>query len=65
VEIPELKLKLQAHYEMEAVHDRRTRLKFNVNWMGAELPAEKKKGMMAGQVSNFELLKNVCEQTPA
>ena len=65
VQIPELKLTLQAHYEMEASRDGATRLRFNVHWMGADLPAEKKKGMMAGQASNFELLKNVCEQTPA
>ena len=65
VEIPEIKLTLQAHYELEALDDGRTRLRFNVNWMGAELPAEKKKGMMAGQASNFELLKSVCEHNPA
>ena len=48
VEIPEIKLTLQAHYEMEALDEGSTRLRFNVNWMGATLPAEKKQGMMAG-----------------
>src|SRR5215472_14762776 len=65
VEIPEIKLTLQAHYEMEALGDRSTRLRFNVNWMGPQLPAENKKGMMAGQAANFELLKRVCENNPA
>ena len=65
VEIPELKLTLQAHYEMEALDGGRTRLGFNVNWMGAEVPAENKKGMLAGQAANFELLKRVCENNPA
>ena len=65
VEIPEIKLTLQAHYAMEALGDGRTRLGFNVNWMGSELPAEKKAGLMAGQAANFELLKRVCENNPA
>jgi hypothetical protein len=65
VEIPEIKLTLQAHYEMEALDGASTRLRFNVNWMGANLPAQNKKGMMAGQASNFELLKSVCEKNPA
>jgi hypothetical protein len=65
VEIPELKLILQAHYEMEALHERSTRLRFNVNWMGAEPPAENKPGMLAGQASNFKLLKSVCGKAPA
>ena len=34
VEIPEANLTLQAHYEMEAVDASRTRLSFNVNWLG-------------------------------
>ncbi len=42
-----------------------TRLNFNVNWMGANLPAENKQGMMAGQAANFELFKQVCETNPA
>jgi len=65
VEIPELKLTLQALYEMEVLDGGRTRLGFNVNWMGAELPAENKTGMLAGQAANFELLKRVCENNPA
>jgi len=65
VEIPEIKLTLQAHYEMEALDPGRTRLGFNVNWMGANLPAENKKGMLAGQAANFELLKKTCETSPA
>lgn len=65
VEIPEIKLTLQAHYEMEALGASRTRLGFNVNWMGSTLPPENKKGMLAGQAANFELLKRVCETNPA
>ena len=65
VEIPEIKVTLQAHYEMEALGGRSTRLTFNVNWMGSALPAENKKGMMAGQAANFELLKRACESNPA
>jgi len=65
VEIPEIKVTLQAHYEMEALGGDSTRLRFNVNWMGSNLPLENKKGMMAGQASNFELLKRVCENDPA
>ena len=65
VEIPELKLTLQAHYEMHALVGGSTRLSFNVNWLGAALPAENKKGMLAGQAANFELLKRVCESNPA
>jgi hypothetical protein len=65
VEIPEIGLMLQAHYEMEPVGESSTRLNFNVNWMGANLPADKKQGMMAGQAANFELFKKVCETNPA
>lgn len=65
VEVPEIKVTLQAHYEMEALGNASTRLKFNVNWMGSQLPAENKRGMMAGQATNFELLKRVCESNPA
>ncbi|MBV9636825.1 MAG: DUF2652 domain-containing protein [Methylobacteriaceae bacterium] len=65
VEIPEIGLILQAHYEMEPVGEGSTRLNFNVNWMGANLPADKKQGMMAGQAANFALFKKVCETNPA
>ena len=65
VEIPEINLTLLAHYEMEALGEASTRLNFNVNWMGATLPAENKQGMMAGQAANFELFKHVCETNPA
>jgi hypothetical protein len=65
VEIPEIGLMLQAHYEMKPVGEGSTRLNFNVNWMGANLPADKKQGMMAGQAANFELFKKVCETNPA
>jgi hypothetical protein len=50
---------------MEALGEASTRLNFNVNWMGAKLPAEKKQGMMAGQAANFELFKRVCETNTA
>jgi hypothetical protein len=65
VEIPEIKVTLQAHYEVEPLGHASTRLKFNVNWMDSKLPVENKRGMMAGQASNFELLKRVCENNPA
>jgi hypothetical protein len=65
VEIPEINLTLLAHYEMDALGEASTRLNFNVNWMGAKLPAEKKQGMMLGQATNFELFKHVCETNPA
>jgi hypothetical protein len=32
---------------------------------GRNLPADKKKGMMAGQAANFALFKKVCEANPA
>ena len=63
VEIPEIGLTLQAHYELEPVGGS-TRLNFNVNWMGANLAADKKQGMMAGQATNLELFKKVCETNP-
>ena len=65
VEIHQLNLTLLANYEMEALDAGRTRLKFNVNWMGANLPAENKQGMMAGQATNFELFKRVCKSNPS
>jgi hypothetical protein len=65
VDIPDINLTLQAHYEMHALGDGSTRLNFNVNWMGAELPAENKQGMLHGQATNLELFKNVCETNPA
>lgn len=65
VEIPAMNLTLLAHYEMEAIGESSTRLSFNVNWMGASLPAENRKSMMAGQAANFELFKQVCETNPA
>jgi len=65
VEIPEINLTLLAHYEMEVLAETITRLNFNVNWMGAELPAENKQGMMTGQATNFELFKRLCETNPA
>jgi hypothetical protein len=65
VEIPQVNLTLLAHYEMEALGPASTRLHFNVNWMDAQLPAENKRGMMAGQATNFELFKRLCETSPA
>jgi hypothetical protein len=65
VHVVELNLTLLAHYEMVAQDDGGTRLLFNVNWLGATLPAEGKRGLMAGQATNFELLKTACETNPA
>ena len=36
-----------------------------MNWLGANLPVENKKNMMAGQATNFELFKHLCETNPA
>jgi hypothetical protein len=65
VEIPQINLTLQAHYEMESLGATGTRLSFNVNWMDAKLPAANKQGMMTGQAANFELFKRLCETNPA
>jgi hypothetical protein len=65
VEIPAIGLTLMAHYEMEALGENKTRLTFNVNWMGATLPPENKQGLMAGQAANLEVFKRVCETNPA
>jgi hypothetical protein len=65
VHVVELNLTLLAHYEMVAEDDGGTRLLFNVNWLGATLPAEGKRGLLAGQATNFELLKTACEANPA
>lgn len=65
VEIPDARLSLVANYEMEAVDELSTLLKFDVNWLGAEPPLENKQGMLAGQAANFELFKRVCETDPA
>ncbi len=65
VEIPDIGLTLMAYYDLYPHDDGSTRLNFNVNWMGAALPAENKQGMMDGQAANLELLKDVCENNPA
>lgn len=65
VEIPDIGLTLMAYYDLYPHDDGSTRLNFNVNWMGAALPAENKQGMMDGQAANLELLKDVCEKNPA
>jgi hypothetical protein len=65
VHVVELNLTLLAHYEMVADDEGGTRLLFNVNWLGATLPAEAKRGLLAGQAANFELLKIACERNPA
>jgi hypothetical protein len=65
VEIPDIGLTLMAHYDLYRLDDDSTRLNFNVNWLGAELPAENKQGMMDGQATNLGLFKDVCENNPA
>ena len=65
VQVVELNLTLLAHYDLMAEDDGGTRLLFNVNWLGAMLPAEGKRGLLAGQAANFELLKTACETNPA
>ena len=65
VEIPDIGLNILVNYELYAQDNGSTRLNCNVNWMEAELPAENKQGMIDGQATNLELLKNVCENNPA
>jgi hypothetical protein len=64
VEVPAVNVTLHAHYEMETLGANSTLLKFNVNWLESKLPAENKQGMMAGQMTNFELFKRLCESSP-
>lgn len=65
VDVPDANLTLLANYELEAAGNERTLLKFDVNWLGADVPQETKQGMLAGQAANFELFKQVCETDPA
>jgi uncharacterized protein YndB with AHSA1/START domain len=65
VQIPDIGLTIVVYYELYSQEDGRTRLNFNVNWMGASLPAENKQGMLDAQAANLELLKGVCENNPA
>jgi len=64
VEMPDIGIKINVHYEFFPIDEQRTRMNFNVNWLGAELPDENKKGMLHGQAVNFENLKRVCENNP-
>ena len=64
VEIADINLKIVVYYDLYPQGES-TRLNFNVNWMGAALPAENKQGMMDSQATNLELLKDVCENNPA
>ncbi len=65
VEIPDIDLTIVLYYDLYPQGEGRTRLNFNVNWMGAALPAENKQGMMDAQATNLELFKDVCENNPA
>jgi hypothetical protein len=65
VEMPDIDLKIVVYYDLYPQDDGSTRLNFNVNWMGATLPAENKQGMMDSQAANLRLLKDVCENNPA
>jgi hypothetical protein len=65
VEIPDIDLTIVVYYDLYPQDEGSTRLSFNVNWMGAALPAENKQGMMEAQATNLELLKDVCENNPA
>jgi hypothetical protein len=65
VEIPDIGLTLVGYYDLYNQDDGSTRLNYNVNWMGAALPAENKQGLLDGQATNLELLKGVCENNPA
>lgn len=64
VEMPDIDLTVVGYYDLYRQDDGSTRLNFNVNWMGAALPAENKQGMMAAQAANLELFKDVCEHNP-
>ena len=50
------------HYELFAQNEDSTRLNFNVNWLGANLPEESKQGMMQAQAINLGNLKELCEK---
>jgi hypothetical protein len=63
--MPDIDLKIVVYYDLYPQDDGSTRLNFNVNWMGATLPAENKQGMMDSQAANLRLLKDVCENNPA
>ena len=65
VEMPDIDLTIVVYYDLYPQDDGNTRLNFNVNWMGAALPAENKTGMMDAQAANLGLLKDVCENNPA
>lgn len=61
VRIPEIGLTLRARYELDVLENG-TRLNVNVNWLGATVPDEQKKGMIEAETSNLEQLKVLCEQ---
>ena len=65
VEIADIDLKIVVYYDLYPQGEGSTRLNFNVNWMGAALPAENKQGMLDSQATNLELFKDVCENNPA
>jgi uncharacterized protein YndB with AHSA1/START domain len=65
VKMPDLDLTIVVYYDLYPQDEGSTRLNFNVNWMGAALPAENKQGMMDAQATNLQLLKHVCENNPA
>jgi hypothetical protein len=62
--VPAVNVTLHANYEMEHLGENSTLLRFDVNWLDSKLPAENKQGMMAGQMTNFELFKRLCETSP-
>jgi hypothetical protein len=65
VEMPDIGVTLMLHYDVYPQDGGSTRLNCNVNWMDAALPEESKQGMLDAQITNLELLKDVCENNPA
>jgi len=65
VVLPDLGLTLMLYYDLYPLDNGKTSLACNVNWMGAQLPAENKQGMVDGQAANLELFKALCETDPA
>lgn len=61
VEMPDIVLKIVVYYEFFRQESGVTRLNFNVNWLGRELPAENKQAMMASQARNLENFNILCE----
>ena len=54
-----------AHHEVLGTGEDLSLPKFDVDWLGADPPLERRRRVMVGQAVNFDLLKHVCETDPA